>query len=432
MLTQLLEKAKQNNLLFSLWLILSLIFTLFSKLLMQSIFPYPIILTFIHMLISSILSNIVVIYKKKKDPTWGVDHELNRSEKIKILLFSVIVAINIWISNASLYAVSISLHQILRTSIPLFTMGIGVIFFKHQYKLSQLPQVVMVIIGVAITVNVTPSLKFNEVIIVLLGCIISSLKGIITQKLQVDNIKILPIIMLQYVSPVATMTLALFTLIFGELYGFMLQYKYDLFGTIVMFGSLMLAGVMAFLINILSFSNAAVISPLTMNIAGSVKQILTCLIGCIIFKNPITCKLIIGITLTSIGATWYSMSKCSSIDSKNIEYTKEPHLCDEKDNIEMSSDFKSGSVDLNRCIAMDLSSEANSLIEDDRPKVILEKQKKNFNNLTNIVTEEEIDMDFMFDATYQLGIDNIFKRENEKENVSLGYQWINYNTNTQS
>ncbi|OII75587.1 uncharacterized protein cubi_02108 [Cryptosporidium ubiquitum] len=320
------KMVESKHIVFLMWVILSLVFTLYSKWLMNQYFPYPITMSLIHMIIASILSHIFggLVSKKFGEKTrFSSIGGLSFQEKKSILVFSIIVAVNIWFSNASLHLVSISLHQMARTTIPLFTMALGILFFKHKYRLSQIPPVILVIVGVAITVNGTPELSIYGLFIVLMGCCVSSLKGIVAQKLQVENLKINPIIMLQYVGPVASLTLGFFSVILGEINKISEQSEnMDKVSFLITNIFLIFAGVMAFGLNILSLMSSSIVSPLAMNIAGNVKQLLTCLLGCFIFGNTVTEKLLLGILITSLGALWYSLDKQKDSGKKKARYVK--------------------------------------------------------------------------------------------------------------
>ncbi|KAJ1608197.1 putative phosphate/phosphoenolpyruvate translocator [Cryptosporidium canis] len=293
---------------------------------MSMYFPYPITMSLVHMVVASVLSHVAGGFVGRQSGgklrTWSIG-ELSLEEKRRILVFSMVVAVNIWFSNASLHAVSISLHQMARTTIPLFTMALGILFFKHKYRWMQIPPVMLVIVGVAVTVNGTPELSIYGLSIVLLGCCVSSLKGILAQKLQVESLKINPIVMLQYVGPVASLALGLFSVIFGEA-GQILEQKESMDQVLLLTIGLLLvfAGIFAFLLNVLSFMSSSIVSPLAMNIAGNVKQLLTCLVGCLMFGNAVTDKLVFGILLTSLGALWYSLDKQKDFGRRKVRYVK--------------------------------------------------------------------------------------------------------------
>ncbi|KAL5368862.1 putative phosphate/phosphoenolpyruvate translocator [Cryptosporidium parvum] len=320
------KAIESKHLVFLMWIVLSLIFTLYSKWLMNNYFPYPITMSLIHMIIASVLSHVFGGFVNKRfgdKSRFSSIGELSFQEKKSILAFSIIVALNIWFSNASLHLVSISLHQMARTTIPLFTMALGILFFKHKYRLSQIPPVILVIVGVAITVNGTPELSIYGLFIVFMGCCVSSLKGIVAQKLQVENLKINAIIMLQYVGPVASLTLGFFSVILGEAQKISKKSEnMDKISFLMTNVLLIFAGILAFGLNILSLMSSSIVSPLAMNIAGNVKQLLTCLLGCFIFGNTVTDKLLLGILLTSLGALWYSLNKQKDSGKKKVRYVK--------------------------------------------------------------------------------------------------------------
>lgn len=350
--------VESKHLVFLMWIVLSLVFTLYSKWLMSMYFPYPITMSLVHMLAASVLSHVfggVVSRKFGGKSGTSATGGLSSQEKKGILVFSIVVAINIWFSNASLHLVSISLHQMARTTIPLFTMVLGVLFFKHKYRLAQIPPVVLVIVGVAVTVKGTPELSLYGLLIVFMGCCVSSLKGILAQKLQVENLKINPIVMLQYVGPVASLTLGFFSVVFGEMHRIS-RHGENMNRVVLLMTSVFLvfSGILAFVLNVLSFMSSSVVTPLAMNIAGNVKQLLTCLLGCIIFGSLVTDKLILGILLTSLGALWYSLGKQRESGRRKVRYVKGRYI--DRVGLGIPSDEANGAARLHqsRCPASEI------------------------------------------------------------------------------
>eukprot|EP01068_Selenidium_serpulae_P005319 Selendium_serpulae@DN3968_c0_g1_i5.p1 len=170
------DKANANIYLVS-WFLLNVGITLYCKAAFSFYkFPYPVIMTAIHVTFTYIgvwICARVGLYKPAP---------ISRETFGSLLWFSVVFTVNIWLSNASLLKASIALHQVTRTTIPLFTMVTSALLFREIYPWSLLPSVIMVIAGVACTVWGDIGFEWMGMMLVLFGCFFSSLKGILTQK----------------------------------------------------------------------------------------------------------------------------------------------------------------------------------------------------------------------------------------------------------
>lgn len=280
-----------------LWFIMNVVITLYCKAVFSVYkFPYPIIMTTIHLIFTYLgvqLCNAAGLFVPKALPS---------SHYPTILWFSVIFTANIWLSNASLMAVSVNLHQVVRTTIPLFTMIISAFVWNEKYPLTVLPSVLLVIVGVAATVKGDLDFDAFGMTIVVLGCLLSSLKGLMTQKTQVGALGLSSLDLLRYLCPLAILELLLLAFITGEFTK--LSGNADL--SQMMIFHLVSLGVVAFGLNFVSFRSAALLNPLTLNIAGNVKQILTSLLSIYLFGGSLTLVLLVGIIVTAIGAFWYT------------------------------------------------------------------------------------------------------------------------------
>lgn len=282
------------------WFLLNIVITLYSKAVFSLYaFPCPLLLTTVHMICTAIgvfLCQAWNIFQPAQ-PTWTIAKTM--------LWFSVIFTVNIWLSNASLLAVSVNLHQVVRTTIPLFTMATSAILFKEHYSPTLLPSVIVVIVGVALTVWGDMAFTAFGMSIVILGCFFSSLKGIITQKTQVGSTGLSSLDVLRWLCPLAVIQLLFFAWVFGE---YDILYKrWDTLNPALAV-HLPLLGLVAFGLNFVSFRCAALLNPLTLNVAGNAKQVVTCLLSIAVFGGTLSISLAVGIFTTAIGAYWYTRS----------------------------------------------------------------------------------------------------------------------------
>eukprot|EP00922_Rhytidocystis_sp_ex-Travisia-forbesii_P058107 GHVS01085953.1.p1 GENE.GHVS01085953.1~~GHVS01085953.1.p1 ORF type:complete len:533 (+),score=56.61 GHVS01085953.1:39-1637(+) len=281
----------------ALWFMLNIVMTIYGKALFSIYrFPYPLLLTAIHMGSTSIgvfVLELVGVHTPRRI-SWHTFHRL--------LWFSLLFSANIWLSNASLMAVSIGLHQVVRTTIPLFTMVISLLFFREIYPLRVLPSVLLVIAGVGFTMKGDLDFAVGPFILVILGCFFSSLKGILTQKTQVGSAGLSALDLLKYLCPLATVQMLVVAWSMGEVDR--CREAGGIQGGLWL--HLPLMGLVAFLLNLVSFKSAALLNPLTLNIAGNVKQVATSLLSLYIFGGVLSVELFVGILSTAVGALWYS------------------------------------------------------------------------------------------------------------------------------
>jgi len=70
-----------------------------------------------------------------------------------------------------------------------------------------------------------------------------------------------------------------------------------------------LSAVTAFLLNASNFFANRFTSPLTITVGGNIKQVCTIVLSILIFRNPVTLLSATGMTITTLGAVFYSMLK---------------------------------------------------------------------------------------------------------------------------
>eukprot|EP01068_Selenidium_serpulae_P005318 Selendium_serpulae@DN3968_c0_g1_i4.p1 len=289
------DKANANIYLVS-WFLLNVGITLYCKAAFSFYkFPYPVIMTAIHVTFTYIgvwICARVGLYKPAP---------ISRETFGSLLWFSVVFTVNIWLSNASLLKASIALHQVTRTTIPLFTMVTSALLFREIYPWSLLPSVIMVIAGVACTVWGDIGFEWMGMMLVLFGCFFSSLKGILTQKTQVGKLGLSTLDVLRVTCPLAAIELLLLGLFNGEVASILAEGMLP----VTVYCHLAVLGVIAFGVNFTSFRVAALMNPLTLNIAGNVKQVLTSLLSIMIFGGVLSISLASGIVITALGAFMY-------------------------------------------------------------------------------------------------------------------------------
>lgn len=136
-----------------------------------------------------------------------------------------------------------------------------------------------------------------------LGAVLASIKTIVTNRVQVGRLKLNPLDLLFRMSPLAFIQCIFYAYVTGEL-DRVSEFATDNI-TINLASGLFLNGVIAFALNIVSFTANKKTSALTMTVAGNVKQVLSIVLSVIIFDYAITSTNSFGIILTLIGGAWY-------------------------------------------------------------------------------------------------------------------------------
>ncbi|ORY05238.1 TPT-domain-containing protein [Basidiobolus meristosporus CBS 931.73] len=294
----------------AVWLILYFFFnltlTLHSKALMQFFsFKFPWTLTGLHTLcgaIGSYIFYLLGIFKPRK---------LGERENTVMLAFSVLYTLNIAISNVSLHLVTVPFHQVVRAMTPVFTIVLSVVFLKTSFPLAVYISLLPVVFGVAFATFGDYYFTPMGFFLTILGTVLAAFKTVVTNKVQTSGLKIHPLDLLYRMSPLAFVQTLMYAYMTGEL-----QYV-SLFVQTSMTWPLGLAllfnGVLAFFLNVVSFTANKKTSALTMTVAGNVKQVLSIAFAFLIFNLEISAMNAIGIALTLVGGIWYT----------SIEYRKQ-------------------------------------------------------------------------------------------------------------
>uniref|UniRef100_A0A0G4GTN5 Sugar phosphate transporter domain-containing protein n=1 Tax=Chromera velia CCMP2878 TaxID=1169474 RepID=A0A0G4GTN5_9ALVE len=290
----------------AIWFFLNLLITLYSKAVFSiHKFPYPLLMTAVHIVCTSIGVEVFAM-AGMFEPA-----QLDLNGWVQIVKFSFVFTLNVWLSNASLMAVSVALHQVVRSSTPVFTIVLTWMLFRKTYPFSVLPPVLCVCLGVALTVRSTPTWTVFGLAITLAGTCMAVLKGIATQQLQVGSMKLSSIQLLQCLCPLAIVELLALSAAFGELGAVIVDENLTWTTGMHLLG----IGCVACALNLVSFKVSGLVSVLTLNIAGNVKQVATCVLSVFIFGGSLGFQLLCGIILASVGAFWYG------IESRKLKAT---------------------------------------------------------------------------------------------------------------
>lgn len=295
----------------SLWFIDCTVIVIASKSLFASLkFPYPMLLTAIHLSATGLMMTVAnrVFYKR-----WGPPWKGILEKKNALFLFSLLFTVNIYLSNLSLLQVSLAAHQISRTLVPLTTIVLYTLLYKKRYPLSIIPSVICVVMGVVLTVRGDVNVTLVSGFILVLGCFVSSLKGIWTKRMQFAADGFDTLDLLTVLCPLACLELFVAALATGEI-AHLTDRLYNEHSIHARAGpisvrALLLQGVLAGSLNFLSFRCSAVTSVLNLNIVGNVKQVATPFIAVLfdpLAQAPSDPSTLAGVFTAFVGAIWYS------------------------------------------------------------------------------------------------------------------------------
>ncbi|EJD52087.1 TPT-domain-containing protein [Auricularia subglabra TFB-10046 SS5] len=266
-------------------------------------FPFPWTLTALHAFCGSVGGYMLL------EQGYYVPARTTRRDNWTLLCFSVLYTVNIAISNVSLQLVTVPFHQVVRASTPLFTIVISIALTGTRLNGQKLLTLLPVIAGVGFATYGDYYFTSWGLFLTLLGTFLASLKTVVTSMLQTPGagskgLKLHPLDLLLRMSPLAFIQCVLFGWYTGELE------RVRRFGALEMTPgkalALLVNGIIAFGLNVVSFTANKKSGPLTMTVAANVKQVLTILLAVMIFNLHISPINGVGILFTVAGGAWYA------------------------------------------------------------------------------------------------------------------------------
>lgn len=289
-------------------------------------FKYPIFVTSFHQFCLMVLSTIVLWRVPHLRPLVnevgsdsGAARAFWQSLKIapavyamQILPCALASTGDIGLSNVSFKFVSLSLYTMLKTTSLLFVLFFGLIF-----KLERFNWRLLVIVGV-MTISVMMMLKTPSdnkeaggrngfgIAMVIGASIMSGLRWSFTQLLLKNNPHTKnPIATIMYLSPSMCISLFVLGLFFEGWFNFTSSPIWETKGVITTMLLMILPGILAFMMTLCEFKLLAVAQVMTLSVAGIFKELLTIVLGALIFKDRLSFINCIGLALTFCDILWY-------------------------------------------------------------------------------------------------------------------------------
>lgn len=261
--------------------------------------------------------------------------KLNGHENLTRVMFSFLYTANIAASNISLSMVSLPFHQIVRSTNPALTVLFERLWLGKKQAAEKYSSLALVIAGVCIATLGELDFSTLGFVLTIIGVFLSSIKGIVTNVILVGNLKLHPLDLLRRMAMLSFFQCILISYLSGELDEYYTFYEVRHQGNGVgmgswkldtesdswvftpgesfnpvsdhyMFLALFMNGLLAFLLNAISFISNKRTSALSMTVAGNVKQAMSILLSMVLFSYAVSLLNGFGIILTLIGGAWYS------------------------------------------------------------------------------------------------------------------------------
>lgn len=209
--------------------------------------------------------------------------------------------------------VSIPFHQILRATTPAFTVLLYRVIYARTYSMMTYLSLMPIIAGAGVATYGDYHFSLLGFLMTLLGVLLAAIKTITTNRLMVGRLKLPPLELLMRMAPLAALQSLAYAYFAGEFKGVQTAHSEGLL-TPTLLAAVLGNGVIAFLLNVSSFSTNKAAGALTMAVAANTKQILTILLGVVLFNVHVTAVNGLGMIITLSGVAWYTKAE---LDTKN-------------------------------------------------------------------------------------------------------------------
>ncbi|KAH7374760.1 triose-phosphate transporter family-domain-containing protein [Plectosphaerella cucumerina] len=282
----------------SAYFFFSLILTLYNKLVL-GVFPFPWLLTSLHASCATIGCYGLL------QMNYFTMSRLGRRENLVLLAFSLLFTINIAVSNLSLAMVSVPFYQVLRTSVPVFTVLIYRVVYSRTYDTITYLTLVPIMLGAALTTIGEYTFTDMGFLLTFAGVLSAAVKTVATNRIMTGPLSLPAMEVLLRMSPYAVLQSLLCAFAAGEFSRVreMNTNEGFAFWTLI---ALLGNGTLAFALNVASFQTNKVAGALTISVCGNLKQCLTVLLGIVAFGVEVHLFNGTGMILTMVGAAWYS------------------------------------------------------------------------------------------------------------------------------
>lgn len=303
-------------------------------------FRFPLFVTAFHQTCLFVMSTVLMYFRPHLRPTvnnagfnfWPSLAISLRLYLRQIMPCAVASAGDIGLSNVSLEYISLSLYTMLKTSSLIFVLIFGLLFRLEIFNWRLI--VIVVVMCASVVMMTRPSDAANEVdddhqpigiVLILAASMVLGLRWSFTQLLLKKNEYTKhPMLTIFYISPFMTLILLVFALFVEGWDDFMALPIWEVKGTWGTIGLMIIPGFLAFMMTLCEFQLLSVAQVLTLSIAGIFKELLTIMLGSMIFGDTLSLVNCIGLVITFIDILWYNYYRYMEKDTLEPTYTSIP------------------------------------------------------------------------------------------------------------
>jgi drug/metabolite transporter (DMT)-like permease len=290
----------------------SLAITLHNKIVVSQLkFAFPWSLTCLHSLFAWFGCNLMQKYGlfTRKHTEWR--------DESTLMGLSTLFMLNIAMSNVTMDMVSLPMHQILRATGPVITLGLE---WMAGRKVEGNWSLVPVVVGAVMTA--LGDLQFTRwgVFWTMLGVVVACTKSVFTNHLLQGPKKLHAMDLLMRMSLYSAMQCACIAFVTKEIPVGLQQYyiahgwdkaenqaSYHHF-----LQHMFINALLALLINVVSFFAASHLRSLTISVTSNLKQVLVVLLSVYMFGYQVNIVNAVGVVLAVMGGVWYAQSSENS------------------------------------------------------------------------------------------------------------------------
>jgi len=295
------------------WYATNIFTVVLNKYLFQMIdFKFPLTLTAIHMLVSS-LGGFIVLKVLRLVPFQSIPRDKLLTN---IFPLGAVFCVNIILGNVSLRWIPVSFMQTVKSLVPAFTVLLQVTWLKQYSSKMTYLSLIPVVGGVALASFTEVNFEIIGFLAALISSLTTSVQSVVSSMLLTGNLKLDSINLLYYMAPVSFMLIFPVALIFES--ESLREYDFEVHGTNFIIVNLFVSGIVAYLLNICVFFAIKSTSPLTFTVFGNLKVVAVICISVLIFRNEITWWNGFGCLAATLGIIWYNAVEYQIKEAKKM------------------------------------------------------------------------------------------------------------------
>lgn len=211
--------------------------------------------------------------------------------------------------------VSVPFHQVLRSTVPIVTILIYRWIYNRHYTRQIYLTMIPLISGVSLATFGDYYFTPTGFALTFTGVLLAAIKSISSNRMMTGTLHLSALEILYRMSPLAAMQSLVCAGVIGEVGDARREFfASGRFFSVTGKGNgfvmmLVLNALMAFLLNGISFYTNKIAGALTISVCANLKQILTILLGIVLFRVHVTPVHGLGMVVALVGAAWYSKAE---------------------------------------------------------------------------------------------------------------------------